>query len=163
MKPIIILDNVFSDDEFELIDQKNLLYQKSTFNDRIDPDRNSIQCNMINPVISSLFLSKVKYILPDVIKINPCLRFIKYEENGFFNLHYDEEIVIDDCISKYTVIFCLNSCTGKTIITDDDFNIHSIDNIKNRLIVFHQDLEHRGFNISSKKIIRTDGLVLNKF
>ena len=94
-----------------------------------------------------------------MVYINPCLRYIVYEEDGYFKLHYDEEIYISSMISKYSVIFCLNTCDGQTVITDDDFNNHVIDNITNRLIIFDQDLEHQGYNKTAKRIIRTDALI----
>jgi hypothetical protein len=156
MKPIIIIDNVFTSREFEMIDIKDLSLNKSLFNGEENTIRNSTQCNVFNSSISNLLLSKIQDALPDVIYINPCLRYIVYEEHGYFELHYDEEIIINNMVSKYTVLFCLNTCEGETIITDDDFNKHGIDNIKNRLIIFHQDLEHRGYNNSPKNIIRTD-------
>lgn len=156
MKPIIIIDNVFTMEEYKTIARNNLIMKRSLFNGKIDIDRNSKQCNYFNENIANLILLKVKKVLPEVININPCLRYITYDRNGFFKLHYDEQIKLNGILSKYTVIYYLNTCDGQTIITDDDFNKHIIDNIKNRLLIFHQDLEHEGHNKDIKHIIRTD-------
>ena len=55
-------------------------------------------------------------------------------------------------ISKYTVIFCLNECIGETVMSNDDFNKHYINNIKNRFIIFSHDLEHEGYNTTFKPL-----------
>lgn len=156
MKHIIIIDDVFTMEEYETIIRNDLTMKPSLFNGKIDTDRNSKQCNYFNENIANLLLLKVKKVLPEVININPCLRYITYDIDGFFKLHYDEQIMLNGILSKYTVIYYINTCDGHTIITDDNFNKHTIDNIKNRLLIFHQDLEHEGYNKDIKHIIRTD-------
>ena len=156
MKTLIVLDNIFSDDELTLLNKKDLIYEPSLFDGVIDTDvRLSYQCNINDVSLSNLIYHKVR----DEIKIshiNPCLKYIKYLPNGFMRLHYDDNIKCDDCYSTYTIIIYLNDANSDTIFIDDDFKEHRIASKKGRLIIFDQDIEHKTETFSHKYIIRTD-------
>jgi len=159
MKLIKIIDDIFNEEELNNILQKFKLmnFEKSIF-EGDDNMRNSIQCNTIHYDVAKIILNKTN--IYDIIEINPMMRYIKYINNGYFKLHYDENYEYNNLISKYTIIIYLNDCLGETIITDDDFNKHIIKNIKNRMVIFDQDLEHEATNRTNKYIIRTDAMIL---
>ena len=156
MKTLIVLDNIFSDDELTLLNKKDLRYEQSLFDGIIDTNvRNSYQCNINDKSLSDLIYHKVKDEI-EITHINPCLRYIKYLPNGFMRLHYDDNIKCADCYSTYTIIIYLNDAKSDTIFIDDDFKEHHIASKKGRLIIFDQDIEHKTETLSHKYIIRTD-------
>ena len=74
-------------------------------------------------------------------------------------MHYDDNIEKGELLSKYTIIIYLNTCDSQTVLIDDDFTKHYINCIKNRMVIFDQDIEHEATNINEKYIIRTDCMV----
>jgi len=143
MKTLIILDNLFGDDELTLLNKKDLKYEPSLFDGVIDTEvRNSYQCNVKDKTVSDLIYCKVKDKV-EITHINPCLRYIMYLPKGFMRLHYDENIKCDECYSTYTIMIYLNDADSDTIFIDDDFKEHHISAKKGRLVLFNQDIEHK--------------------
>ena len=58
-------------------------------------------------------------------------------------LHYDDNIMCNDCYSTYTIIIYLNNAKSDTVFIDDEFEEHHISAKSGRLIIFDQDIEHK--------------------
>ena len=161
-KLITVIDNAFNNDEFQQLNKSNLDYNESHFGNNVDTEiRLSKQINIIDYSLANLIFNKVN--INEVMKVNECLRYIKYDANGYFKLHYDDNIEKNGFISKYTIIIYLNTCDSQTVLIDDGFTKHYIDCIENRMVIFDQDIEHEATNINEKYIIRTDCMVkINK-
>ena len=159
MKTLLILDDVFTEEEFESLNKKDLKYTRSKFNGEVDTDvRDSHQCNMLDVPLSEMIYNKLKD-KSDISHVNPCLRYIKYLPGGFMRLHYDDNIECDGLHSTYTIIIYLNDASSETVFVDDDFQEHRVANKKGRLVLFDQDIEHKTETLSDKYIIRTDAFL----
>jgi hypothetical protein len=156
MKTLLILDNLFSDDEFTSLNKNGLDYERSKFNGVVDLEvRDSYQCNMLDSSLGLMICNKVREHIA-VTLANPFLRYIKYSPGGFMRLHYDDNIEYCGLYSKYTIIIYLNDADSETVFIDDDFNEHRVLCRTGRLVLFDQDIEHKTYTADNKYIIRTD-------
>ena len=149
-----IIDDIFTDEEYNVINKTDLDYNTSLFDDVINEDvRKCKQCNIMDDDVINILRDKIKHISNC---INPMLRYIKYEKNDYMKLHIDDNYLLDGKYSKYTMIVYLNTCDSYTTIIDSNYNEINIKAIKGRILVFDQDLEHKTSTSEIKYIIRTD-------
>lgn len=99
----------------------------------------------------------------EIVACNPNLRLYKYEKSMRFGKHIDESNLVEDGLTRFTVLFYLSSCKGGATRFEEDVAV--IPQTGNMLIHVHGDscLEHEADAVVSgtKYVLRTD-LVCNR-
>ncbi|KAL0478284.1 hypothetical protein AKO1_008527 [Acrasis kona] len=105
----------------------------------------------------------------DAVGLNPNIRFYKYSEGQQFGAHIDESVVVDENVSKYTVLIYLSGGTDGSNLKGGDLVFYKgrkkvVASIKPEagLLVIHEHgdrcLQHEALSVLKgvKYVFRTD-------
>jgi hypothetical protein len=122
--------------------------------------RNDLGVAVSDSGISKQLLAKIKNEIQESgVKINPLLRFSKYEKGSGVVDHIDSILEQGNYKSKYTVILYLNDAKGG----ETEFEGMKIDCVQGTLLIFDQTLQHKANKAKTVKYtLRTDILVPTK-
>ena len=161
---IKVIPNVFTPKECnelikysEKIGYSDILVNKFNESFKDSNFRNDFGVTVNDKDISKKLLAKVKNEVSESgIKINPLLRFSKYEKDSRVIDHIDSILTKDKFKSKYTVILYLNDAKGG----ETEFEGIKINCVQGNLLIFDQSLQHKGNKAKTVKYtLRTDILV----
>lgn len=141
---------VYSDERITIIDQFLTPSSCSSIRSWIDTQKENVHLNWIkheHKFARHWESSHFDSVSPPNCSINPCWRFIRLNPNQYLSSHVDAKYVKSvDCYSVYTVMIYLNDSEGDLEIIDKRIQAK-----EGRLVMFHQNLVHRGIPHSTFK------------